>query len=35
METIRNALITIRQWIKRLYAAYGVYLNILAKWAVA
>ena len=35
MEKIRNALITIRQWIKRVYAAYGVYLNILAKWAVA
>ena len=35
METIRNALIAIRQWIKRVYAAYGVYLNILAKWAVA
>ena len=35
MDTIRYSLMRIRQWIKRAYAGYGVYMNIAAKWAVA
>lgn len=35
MEAIKNTLLSARQWLKRIYAGYGVYINILIKWAAA
>lgn len=35
MEAIKNTFMTVRYWIKRVYAGYSVYVNILLKWALA
>ena len=35
MSTVKNALIAIRQGIKRFYSLYGIYVDIAVKWAVA